>query len=138
MSINADSDDKRNASQLKDNLGRELVNIASEDAIESFKKAGKIAGEALHYGKSLIKKEVDVVSHFKCGFDTFVYFRAKMDESFRLTMKYHEAGQLSVYTPPYLTLCLTSYPRNGKEIVDSGTFTCLIKVLIKKDVTVSN
>ena len=43
--------------QLKDNLGRELVNIASDEAIESFKKAGKIAGEALHYGKSLIKKE---------------------------------------------------------------------------------
>ncbi|MBS3158035.1 hypothetical protein J4206_01980 [Candidatus Woesearchaeota archaeon] len=61
MSINADSDDKRNASQLKDNLGRELVNIASEDAIESFKKAGKIAGEALHYGKSLIKKEVTML-----------------------------------------------------------------------------
>lgn len=55
MSIKVD-DNEIDVSMLRDPLGRELVNIANDEAIENFKKAGKIAGEALHYGKNLIKK----------------------------------------------------------------------------------
>ena len=57
MSINVNTNNS-NQNQIKDALGREQINIASDEAIESFKKAGKIAADALHFGKSLIKKEV--------------------------------------------------------------------------------
>jgi methionyl aminopeptidase len=42
---------------IVDELGRQVNNVISEEDVDKLVRAGKIAAEALHYGKSLIKKD---------------------------------------------------------------------------------